>query len=536
MDPGTRNLTISALATAALLAALLAWVSNRFGALTGWFSFLVIIVVSISAGLVVFRLLQVESPPPWLARLTAGAALLRLAAGVAWFLLLPAFGYDTDVQQAGYIMEDAFRRDTAAWALAESDAPLWGAFRETEAFGNPRAADQYGGYLFISASIYRLLGTGTHQPLLIVVLSAGLSALAVPIGWAFTRRLFDERTARLAAWGLALFPEAVLLGSSQMREGLTMPLAAAAFYGLALFQARTETGQVRALAWMVFPLVLLLPISPSFVGILVVLMALIGLGLENWRFFRSWQLWLVLAGILALVLVTVTLAWEQIAPRLNADEFASPIEMAGSWLERSARWQARQSEEASGWLQRIFESTPEWFNLPFLVAYGVTRPLLPAQLAAGGIPVWWAIGLWRSLGWTLVLLPLLAAPILAVRKEKVRGLVWGLVLAAWASILIASFWGGGDQWDNPRYRVAYFVPQIVLAAYVVAAQLREPDPWVRRAVIAGAAVPAWFMFWYLRRYTIFDQVFGWTVVDVFKVLGAGVYTGVILAVWDSLKE
>ena len=541
---------LTVIAAAAGLALLLAWFSSGFNGLEGWFPFLLLIFLATGMGAGLFRLLRPEDPPPWIIRLTVGAAGLRLAAGVAWFILLPAAGYDTDVQNAGYVMEDAFRRDTAAWELAESGIPLWGAFRESE-LGNPRSADQYGGYLFLSAAVYRYTGAGMHQPLLVVVLSAGISALAVPLGWVLARRLFGERPARWTAWGLALFPEAVLLGSSQMREALVMPLAAAAVYGLVVFHGRRD-GELRAgLWWMFVPLLILLPISPPYAGILVALLGLIGLGLSpataplgtprsgsgasGRRTLRSWRLWLVLGGLAVLVVTIFSLGWEGIAPRLDAEEFASPIEMARSWFELSARWQARQTEGASGWIQRIFESTPEWFDLPFLVLYGVTRPLLPAQLTAFSVPVWWAIGVWRSLGWTLLLIPLLVAPLQWIRSADRRGPLAGFAAAAWAGILIASFWGGGDMWDNPRYRVAFVVVQIVLAARVAVAQLERPDPWMRRAAIVGLTVPVWFLFWYLRRYTAFDQIVGWTVIDIFKLLGAGVFSGVLLAVWDWAK-
>jgi hypothetical protein len=337
-----------------------------------------------------------------------------------------------------------------------------------------------------------------------------------------------------------------------MREALVMPLAAAAVYGLVVFHGRRDGRLRTGLWWMFVPLLILLPISPPYAGILVALMGLIGLGLgsvtaplgapragfraSSRRMLRSWRLWFVLGGLAVLVVTALFLGWEGIAPRLDAEEFASPLEMARSWFELSARWQAQQTEGASGWLQRVFESTPEWFDLPFLVLYGVTRPLLPAQLTAFSVPVWWAIGVWRSLGWTLLLIPLLVAPLQWIRSADRRGPLAGFAAAAWAGILIASFWGGGDMWDNPRYRVAFVVLQIVLAAQVIAAQQARPDPWLRRAAFVGLSVPAWFLFWYLRRYTAFDQIVGWTVIDLFKLMGAGVFSGVLLAVWDWAKE
>ncbi len=515
-------------AGAITLAVTLTWISSGLVNTTGWFSFLVLLVFATGVAALVLRALQREMFPDWLPALTTGAALLRLFAGVLWFMLLPSYGYPTDVQEAGYIMEDAFQRDTAAWGLAQSGGSLLEAFS-----GSYRSADQYGGLLFLSASVYRLAGGEAHQPLLVVVLAATASALAVPLGWGFTRRIFDARTAKWAAWIIALFPEAVLLGSSQMREAFIMPLAAAAFYGLAVYSGKGgEGGQRRGLPWLVVPLFLIALISPPFGVVLVGLLAITGFAFFRWNFWRNRRFWVVLGSVAVFILAVLWIGWPQIAPRIRAQSFDTPLDMAWQWLRHAARWQAYLSERSSGWLQKIFDETPDWFNLPFLVAYGVTRPLLPAQLLATSIPAWWAIGVWRSIGWTLMLAVLVYAPILALRSRDDRTLLLGLSLAVWAGVIYASFWGGGDQWDNPRYRVAFVVLQAALTAAVCVSQLRRPDPWMRRSLLIVGAMIGWFAFWYLRRYTGFNDIFGWTVVDLFKIVGAGLLTGVLLVVWD----
>ena len=131
-----------------LLGLLSAWVSDQFSGISGWAGFLAVFALAAGGILIVLRLLADEALPAWLPGLTTAAALLRLLAGVIWFTMLPAFGYETDVQAAGYVMEDAFQRDTAAWELAESGAPLISAFS-----GDFRSADQYGGLLFFSAAM-----------------------------------------------------------------------------------------------------------------------------------------------------------------------------------------------------------------------------------------------------------------------------------------------------------------------------------------------------------------------------------------------
>ncbi len=516
------------LAASLLLSLGLDRVSASAGVPGTWPAFTVTLLLCAALIWGALRALRSESPPEWLYWLTLGAALLRLGAGVIWYLALPVAGYQSEVQQAGYVMEDAFRRDRAAWELAESGRPLWIAFRETS-FGNFRNVDQYGGLLALSAAVYRYSGTPEHSPLLMVLVSAGFSSLVVPLGWAFSGRLFDKRLAAWSAWAMALYPEAVLLGSSQMREAIMMPLAAAACFGLVrLRQERSWQGA----AWLGVALLLSLPLSPPLAAILFGLLVVLGLALFDWALLRSWRLWAIAGGASVLILAGLWLGWDQVAPRWSAEQFSNPLAMVAHWVELSARWQARLTQQSSGWVQSIFESTPEWFNLPFLLAYGAVRPFLPAQLTAWSIPIWWIIGLWRAIGWT-VLLPLLAyAPVRAFRMPQKRNIVTGLVIAVWLTILIASFWGGGDQWDNPRYRVAFIALQIPLAAWTIAEQLRSPDAWMRRMLIAAGILALWFMPWYLRRYTAFDQIFGWQVIDLFKLLGLGAATAILYLVWD----
>ncbi len=105
----------------------------------------------------------------------------------------------------------------------------------------------------MSAFVYRYFGSLYHQPLLMVVLAAACSALAVLFTWAFARRVWGEKVATITAWALFLYPEAVLLGSSQMREAFTIPLVAAAFYGLVRYRDdRSKSG----LVWMLVALLI----------------------------------------------------------------------------------------------------------------------------------------------------------------------------------------------------------------------------------------------------------------------------------------
>src|SRR3990170_4437097 len=230
----------------------------------GFVSFLV--VCSMAAGLLVagWVLLKYDSRlvlPGWLGGAVFCAVLLRLVAGLLWYSFLPVFGYGSPAERAGYIMADAYHRDQAAWGLAQSEKPLQRSFTGYD------KADQYGGLLYLSALIYRYFGGDFHRPLLMVVLAAAASSLAVMFTWAFARRAWNESVAKIAALALVLYPEALLLGSSQMREAFTLSLAIAGFYGLVRYwQDRKWAG----LVIVVVALVICLPLSPPFVALLLV--------------------------------------------------------------------------------------------------------------------------------------------------------------------------------------------------------------------------------------------------------------------------
>lgn len=508
--------------TGALLAIalLLAWISTGFQGMRGWGSFALVTFLGAGTLVAAWQMVRADagfSLPAWLGRLVVGAALLRIFAGAIWFVILPIMGHGTEVELHGYVMADAFARDTAAWELARSSEPLWTAFRDY------RQADQYGGLLYLSASIYRYLGSEFHQPLLMVVVTASFSAAAVIFTWAFARRSWGEGIAGLSAWLLAVYPEAVLLGSSQMREAFTMTLVAAAFYGLARYwQERSWSG----LGWVLGASILSLPFSPAFTALLLAMLAVQSLFFGGWLILRQRRLVGVVAGLAVLVAAGLWLTWGQIAPQGTSN----PLAILDWWIVRSAEWQAYLSERSSGWIQEVFRRTPGWMNLPFLLAYGVVRPFLPAALAATSeAPVWQWISIWRSLGWALLLPFLLYAPAGAVRKYEGRLLALGLSLVVWSGILIASFRGGGDMWDNPRYRVAFSGLQVALVAWVWYWQRRQPDPWLRRILVGAGIMLVWFLLWYMRRYY---PAFPWPVEDLFITVGLGVASAVLYFIWD----
>jgi hypothetical protein len=498
----------------------LAWVSSGFRNLSTWPSFLLVAILGAGILLAGWRLLRREPRAPrWLAGLVVGAALLRLAIGAIWFVALPVAGYGTPSEQHGYVMSDAYDRDQTAWTLARSNKPLMRAFQ-----GSYRKADQYGGMLFVSALVYRYSGASTHPPLLMVLLTAVFSALGIVFAWGFARSLWGETAAYLAAWGLALYPDAVLIGSSQMREAFSITLAIAAAYGLLLFgKEKVSYGAVLAAGCVL----LSLPLSPPSAALLLLVLIILGLSmgqglLPSGLTHRRW-FWPALILLVVLVAAGLWLAWLQFAPAgVN-----TPLGVMRWWVKKSADWNAHLSERASGWVQKIFKSTPGWTHAPLLVLYGIVQPFLPAALGdTTGAPIWRLIAIWRSAGWTVLLAFLLYAPLRSLRKGY--GLERALSLSVWLVILAASFRGGGDAWDNPRYRVAFAGLQLALAAWVWAEQRRQPDPNLRRVLVGVGLVLLWFVPWYLRRYVHLD----WPISDVFRTLGLGMASAALFWIWD----
>jgi hypothetical protein len=469
-----------------------------------WMPFLAIFVICALIFWLAWRALQPEKPPRWPLYLAIGAALFRLALGVVWFVELPAGGYDTEVQNAGYVMEDAFNRDRAAFELAQSNQPLFTAFQEYS------VTDQYGGLLFLSAGVYRYLGGTQHQPLLVLTLAAAVSGLAVAFTWAFARRAWGEQVALLAAWGLALYPEAVLLGSSQMREAFTGCLVPMALLGLQRVMKKIDRSSILLL---VIPIAVAAFLTWPFVLSLVLLLVLSYLALDKWRLLHDQRVWSGLG--LALVLGFVYIVFSS--------------DLAQAWLVQSARWQAYVSANASGWVAREFERMPLWEQLPSLMIYGIFRPLLPAALTAGGPPIWAAIGIWRALGWTILLALLVYATYLALRSAAWKQLPGALLLSGWIVSLTASYRGGGDLWDNPRYRSAFAAIQVAVAAWAWVRHTETKDPWLRRAFGSGLLLIAWFIPWYLRRYAGLSW---WPIVELYQVIGLGLVSAVLYVIWD----
>ena len=499
-----KNKLLKSLGFFALLIVLgftLAGISNGFQNFTGWMSFSIILVIVSLIIKLAWTSVAIERPSEVVLVGVLIAIGFRLILGCVWFSSLPTYGYDSDVNQAGYVMSDAYKRDQAAWILAESENSLFDSFR---GFSN---TDQYGGLLFFSAFIYRFLGADIHQPLLMVVMTSTISGLAVLYGWAISKRLWNKNIATWTIWLIAFYPELSLMGSSQMREAFTPTFVMIAIY---YFIKWWEEKKHIQLLGILLPLGVLLTFSnPTFLFALLMVFA-IYLSLSEWSLIKKKWFWIViLIGIILLI----------------AGYFVF-TDFVGQWLEAS-QWEKYLAENSSGWVQRQFRRMPSWSHVPFIVFYGIFRPLLPSALVASGAPIWKAIGIWRALGWTMLLLMLIYSSFLSVRYFKKDKKAFAIILMQWVIIFIASYRGGGDQWDNPRYRAIFAGFQLIMMAWAINTQRKEKDPWMRRAVIAAVVMVIWFIPWYLRRYV--ELPFMWDLVDIPDAVGVPLM--IILLLW-----
>ncbi len=467
-----------------LLSVLLSLLDKRGVSFTGLSAYFilcsVLALVIVGTGRVVFR----EGIPANVGRAFAIALVIRLVIGVALYHALPEFGYDEQPQNAGYVFADAYRRDVDSFQLARSEAPL------TDAFTKPSGDDQYGGFKFLSALIYRGLSPDVRRPFLILLLCAVLSALSIFPTWGFANTTFGSKMATVAIWILVLYPDAVLLGASQMREPLIIFALSFALFGY----ARVREDQVKVgLLIILLSALFILPISPPYTFFIIVIIGSLWAFDGRLGFLRGKWLLLILLVFVVFAVMYVIQSWSGIVG-------GSGFQVIVEWLKSLRAMDKLQGIiDGSDWTRHLQRSLPEWALFPVFVFYGIFRPFLPAAIIDGGAPIWRIIALLRGLGWFSLLPFLIYAPFAAVRHAGWRSLPTAVSVLSWTTILISSYRGAGDQWDNPRYRTAFLVLQAVLIGWAWVKSREMNGPWMGRMAVLVLSVTSLFTLWYAFR-------------------------------------
>ena len=409
------------------------------------------------------------------------AVLLPMGLGMAFSSILPTHGNDTVVQKAGYIFPDAYNRDHQSWELASSSNPLWRAFDKTY------STDQYGGLLFLSSLLYRYLSPDAHRPWLVILAGALTAAIGVALTWKATYKTWGKTMALVVGWIMVLYPETILLGSSQMREPFLITFVAMAFWGVASWADNHRS----AVTWLIGSLVGMLLFSPGIAVISIILLA-------GWSWLRGKERrirWWWIAGIGIIVILSfLLLAWS-VGGSLHVK--SGPLATLGNWMRLTVQFDSQKLERDSGWVQTIFTHIPLSLHLPLIIGYGVAQPVLPDAIGAPAVWPMWALAILRGIGW-YALLPLLLYGIYPLWKMKDRrerlGWLW-LWLVVWVWILISAARGGGDQWDNPRYRTILLVFEAILAGQVISIQQHSPERWLGRLLAIEGVFVVCFAAW-----------------------------------------
>jgi len=423
------------------------------------------------------------------------ALTLRFGFGSLAASILPTIEGGSQPQQAGYLFYDAYHRDLQAYELAASDQSLINAFNQKS------SSDQYGGMLWFMAFIYRVFG-GPHQPLVPQFFISLIGASGIFFIFSAASRLFSEKTAMVAALAFALYPESILLGSSQMREPLLITFSAMTAYAI----TRKVSEKYSAIIWSAIALIGSLFVSP---GIAILLLILLAGWLIIDRFGTKLELRtvLIVVGLFSLFLLVglafLVFSWQKLGE-------SSGLGIVGEWARRTTLYNAYLLKQSSGIVQVVVGSLPSGFVLPFVVIYGTIQPVLPAILFEPGETFWKFVGFFRSAGWYLLLPIILSVPFDRVlpesRKERLKWLWIFSISVFW--ILLAATRGGGDQWDNPRYRTILLPFFILLACLVIQSGLFLKGQWSRKIVLIELSSLAVFTHWYSWRYTGFGYDLG----------------------------
>jgi len=465
--------------------------------LIGFASFSFLFLLSFSLFIVLFKWANAGKTLAYIIAITFA---LRFLVGVSLYVFLPIYGHTDVDDRAGFVFTDAHRRDDEAWKLASSDRFIG------EAFSKNFAYDQYGGLLAFSALVYRYLSPDAHRPLMLLLLSAIVAALGIPFLWRAVNQVFGEKVAWASAWIFALYPESILLGASIMREPYLLTFSAMALYGFVFGvgelapvndASKLADSKTASRIWLALGLLGMLLVSPAVAIAHLIIFA-------GWIFFAneqrtiSWKAVLVFAAIFFVGLFFLSASLN----RSGEFDASSPLSVVNDWLRLAVKWNAYGIERDSGWVQKLFDEMPQWMHLPFVAVYGILQPVLPAALVYPTVPLLKAIYILRALGWYAILPALILSfgAGTGFGLGKKRNVILWLALLTWTWILLAALRGGGDMWDNPRYRTILFVWQAILAG-VVWVWWREMRPaWFVRVVACEVAFLVVFIQWYVNRY------------------------------------
>ncbi len=449
---------------------------------------------------------------------------LRVAFGLATVNLLPTYGHPNERREKqGFLFDDAWRRDAEAWAVTHEEDVSF-----TETLTRDYNNDQYGALAVMSMWLYKYISPDARRYTLIMLAGAFFSALGLPFLWRALNDRWGRRICLIGCWIFAVYPDAIFFSGSPMREPFLLGILCAAFWALSVM--REHRG--RSLFILVCCIAACLPFSSLVAAVLA--------GISAAWFWaemliprsKAW-LWcgiiLAVIGILAAVIVALPAFRE--------------------WI----MYDIVTTETASGWVERVVGEIGGQFRSLFVAVYGLTQPVLPAILVYPTAPAcaleagtcttiyWKVVGIWRAAGW-YILVPFLfyaVFSVLRIRDKQERGLmiVNAVFILVW--MFISSLRAGGDQFDNPRYRMIFLPWLAFFAAWGIDFALKRRDWWLIRWIAIEVIFLGFFTQWYVSRYgaDIIRRFPFWKTVIYICICSAVVFaTGLIGPVRKKIKE
>jgi hypothetical protein len=436
------------------------------------------------------------------ARKYAWAALiLRLSFLVIVPVAMLSWGYPTDSKLNGMVEVDASNASNTAWIQSTANTPLlstWGVGK----------GDNTGGLTVIGVAMYRLFSPDLQRSLLLGILAAAVTSLMVAVTFRLADQLFNAKIARWAALLVAVYPEAILIGTGHQQQGYTALLLGVELLAIVyLMQNRppTETAYPaagRKTAWLLLAGSLALMVFLSNPSILAACLCgvLLAMWLSSPRKMPGKILWggALIVGLLLAALRLLD-ALDIISGRMD------PLMLGHQYLTGYA-WTEFDKMMASGggdMFQKIYLTMER--PVAFVVAgfYGLLQPVLPAAIgyrnATGGGGFWTVLGILRGAGWYAILPIVLYATVSSFRSLLRRRIESYLAIVFWVVAFISSYRALGDLWDNPRYRLLTLVPLAVLTAWGWVRARESGDPWFIRIVIPFAVLVVGLTVWYFIR-------------------------------------
>ena len=459
-----------------------------------------------------------------LAVLMLTAFVLRLAFGLATVNLLPKYGHPGERrEEQGFLFDDAWRRDAEAWAVSNQEDLT---FKDTltREYNN----DQYGALAVMSMWLYKYISPDARRFTLIMLIGTFFSVLGLPFLWCALHDRWGRRICLIGCWIFALYPDSIFFSGAPMREPFLIGILCAAFWALSTLRDH----KVRSLVYIVLCAVACLPFSSLVAAVLIAASA-------------AWY-W-------AELLIPRSRAWLWSGIVLGVLVILCAVVVALPAFREWIMYDIVTTESGSGWVERVVGEIGGQFRSLFVAVYGLTQPVLPAILVYPTAPAcdlaqgpcttiyWKVVGIYRAAGW-YILVPFLFYAIFStvrIKDKNERGLmvVNAVFILVW--MFISSLRAGGDQFDNPRYRMIFLPWLAFMAAWGIDFALKHRDWWLIRWIAIELIFLGFFTQWYVSRYgaDVIRRFPFWKTVIYICVCSAAVFaTGLISPIRNKIRS